>query len=96
MEYGLLKRDLGGRDQDEEVDPVKGHKVQVLGAGVCYGANVRQQLSGYRQLDGPDITPLHSVLYMHAHTHRFISDVKLKKKKQHSSTLCRICVICLT
>lgn len=62
MENGLLECDLGWRDQDEEADPVEGPKVQVLCAGVCYGTNMGQQLSGHRQLDGTNLTPLYGVL----------------------------------
>lgn len=63
MENGLLKCDLGGWDQDKEADPVKGTQVQVLCAGVCYGTNMGQQLSGHCQLDGTYLTPLYRVLY---------------------------------
>ncbi|TNN72348.1 hypothetical protein EYF80_017387 [Liparis tanakae] len=62
LKNGLLKRDLGGRDQDEEADPVEGAKVQVLCAGVGDGTNVGQQLSGHRQLNGTNLTPLYGVL----------------------------------
>lgn len=54
-----MKRDFGGWDQNEEADPVKGAKIQVLCAGVGDGTNVGQQLSGHRQLDRPDLTPLY-------------------------------------
>lgn len=59
----MLECDLRGRDQDEEADPVEGAKVQVLCAGVCYGTNMGQQLSGHCQLDGPNLTPLYGVFY---------------------------------
>lgn len=65
VEYSLLKCDLRGRDQDEEADPVKGAKVQVLCAGVGYGTHMRQQLPGHCQLDRPDLTPLYEVLCTH-------------------------------
>lgn len=68
VENGLLKCDLRGRDQDEEADPVKGAKVQVLCAGVCYGTHVGQQLSGHCQLDRPDLTPLYEVFCTHKST----------------------------
>lgn len=65
MESGLLKCDLRGWDQDEEADPVKGAKVQILCAGVCDGTNMGQQLPGYGQLDWPNLTPLYGVFYTH-------------------------------
>lgn len=68
MANGLLKCDLGGRDQDEEADPVEGAEVQVLRAGVCYGTNMRQQLPGNCELDGPDFTPLYGVFCTHTRT----------------------------
>lgn len=68
MENCLLKRDLRGWDQDEEADPVKGAKVKVLCAGVCYSTYVRQQLSGYCQLDGTDLTPFYSIFYTHTNS----------------------------
>lgn len=58
IENGLLKGDLGGRDQDEEADPVEGAQVQVLCAGVGDGTHVGQKLSGHCQLDGSNLSPL--------------------------------------
>lgn len=71
MENRLLKCDLGGRDQDEEADPVEGAKVQVLCAGVCYGTNMGQQLPGHCQLDGTHLTPLYRVFYIHTNTNLY-------------------------
>lgn len=59
VENSLLVCDLGGRDQDEEADSIKGAQVQILCAGVGNGADMGQQLSGHCQLDGPDLPPLH-------------------------------------
>jgi hypothetical protein len=69
MQYGLLEGDLRRRDTDEEVDPVEGAQVQVLSAGVGDGTHMGQQLPGYRQLDGPHLPPVHTVLYTHTRKH---------------------------
>lgn len=68
VQDGLLERDLGGRHQDEEADPVEGAQVQVLSAGVCDGTDVGQQLPGHRQLDGSHLAPLHRVFCTHTVT----------------------------
>ena len=70
MEHSLLKRDLGGRHQDEEADPVEGAEVQVLCAGVGYSTDMGQQLPSHCQLDGTNLTPLHRVFY--TNTKRFL------------------------
>ena len=72
VENSLLKCDLRGRDQDEEADPVEGAKIQVLCAGVCYGTDMGQQLSGHRQLDGTNLTPLYGVFYTQTQIHVII------------------------
>lgn len=57
-----MEGDLRGGDEDEELHLVEGAQVQVLGTGVGDRAHVGQQLPGYRQLNGPDLMPLDSVL----------------------------------
>lgn len=68
MENSLLKCNLGGRDKDEEADPVKGAKVQVLCAGVGYSTNMGQQLSSHCQLDGTHLSPINRVFYTNTKT----------------------------
>lgn len=65
VEDSLLKGDLRGWHKDEEADPIKGAKIQVLRARVCYSTNVGQQLSSHCQLDGTNLSPIHRVLCTH-------------------------------